>query len=109
MDKAYVDEVIYFTSDEFADRVKTKDGKIKKVSWDDLNSQYNKDDFYPVDGKLVRIADHLSALMEADISIKHGITSNHLQSGKDGMLSLYKENETISGINVNKLFHELVN
>ncbi len=109
MDKAYVDEVIYFTSDEFADRVKTKDGKIKKVSWDDLNSQYNKDDFYPVDGKLVRIADHLSALMEADISIKHGITSNHLQGGKDGMLSLYKENETISGINVNKLFHELVN
>ena len=47
--------------------------------------------------------------MEADISIKHGITSSHLQSGKDGMLSLYKENATVSGINVNKLFHELVN
>ncbi len=109
MDKSYVDEVIYYTSDEFADRIKSKDGHIQKVSWEELNSKYNKDSFNPVDGKLVRVSDHLSALMEADISIKHGITSSHLQGGKEGMLSLYKEDETISGINVNKLFHELVN
>ena len=109
MDKSYVDEVIYYTSDEFADRIKAKDGHIQKVTWEELNGKYNKDSFNPVDGKLVRISDHLSALMEADISIKHGITSSHLQGGRDGMLSLYKENETISGINVNKLFHELVN
>ena len=109
MDKSYVDEVIYYTSDEFTDRIKAKDGHIQKVTWEELNGKYNKDSFNPVDGKLVRISDHLSALMEADISIKHGITSSHLQGGRDGMLSLYKESETISGINVNKLFHELVN
>ena len=109
MDKSYVDEVIYYTSDEFSDRIKGKDGKVQKVTWEELNGKYNKDNFNPVDGRLVRISDHLSALMEADISIKHGITSSHLQGGKDGMLSLYGEDETISGINVNKLFHELVN
>ena len=109
MDKSYVDEVIYYTSDEFTDRIKGKDGKVQKVTWEELNGKYNKDNFNPVDGRLVRISDHLSALMEADISIKHGITSSHLQGGKDGMLSLYGEDETISGINVNKLFHELVN
>ena len=109
MDKSYVDEVIYYTSDEFADRIKSKDGKVQKVSWEELNGKYNKESFNPVDGRLVRISDHLSALMEADISIKHGITSSHLQGGKDGMLQLYSENDTISGINVNKLFHELVN
>ena len=47
--------------------------------------------------------------MEADISIKHGITSSHLQGGKDGMLQLYSKDDSISGINVNNLFHELVN
>ena len=109
MDKAYVDEVIYYTSDEFSDRIKSKDGHIQKATWEELNGKYNKDSFNPVDGKLVRVADHLSALMEADISIKHGITSSHLEGGRDGMLSLYGEDETISGINVNKLFHELVN
>ena len=109
MDKSYVDEVIYYTSDEFTDRIKGKDGKVQKVAWEELNGKYNKDNFNPVDGRLVRISDHLSALMEADISIKHGITSSHLQGGRDGMLELYPVDEKISGIEVNKLFHELVN
>ena len=109
MDKSYVDEVIYYTSDEFTDRIKGKDGKVQKVEWEELNGKYNKDSFNPVDGRLVRISDHLSALMEADISIKHGITSSHLQGGRDGMLELYPASEKISGIEVNKLFHELVN
>ena len=109
MDKSYVDEVIYYTSDEFTDRIKGKDGKVQKVTWEELNGKYNKDNFNPVDGRLVRISDHLSALMEADISIKHGITSSHLQGGRDGMLELYPVDEKISGIEVNKLFHELVN
>ena len=108
MDKSYVDEVIYYTSDEFSDRIKTKDGKVQKITWEELNGKYNKENFNPVDGKLVRICDHLSALMEADISIKHGITSSHLQGGRDGMLELYQEGTLISGIDVNKLFHELV-
>ena len=109
MDKSYVDEVIYYTSDEFSDRIMVKDGSVKAVSWQELNDKYDSEQFNPVDGKLVRICDHLSALMEADISIKHGITSSHLQGGKEGMLSLYKPDEEISGINVNKLFNELVN
>ncbi len=108
MDKAYVDEVIYYTSDEFTDRIITKDGTVKAVSWQELNGKYNTAQYNPVDGKLVRICDHLSALMEADISIKHGITSSHLQSGREGILELYQEGVLISGIDVNKLFHELV-
>ena len=108
MDKSYVDEVIYYTSDEFSDRVILKDGTVKNVTWQELNGKYNNEQHNPVDGKLVRICDHLSALMEADISIKHGITSSHLQGGKEGMLELYQEGVLISGIDVNKLFHELV-
>ncbi|MBO4532158.1 MAG: HD domain-containing protein [Treponema sp.] len=109
MDSSYLDEVIYYTSDEFSDRIMNQDKKVQTVSWEELNERYNKAEFNPVDGRLVRVCDHLSALMEADISIRHGITSSHLQGGRDGMLELYSAAEKISGIEVNKLFHELVN
>lgn len=107
MEDFYKDEIIYYTSDEFSDRI-IKDGKVLKVSWDELNSTYNSDAFNPVDGRLVRICDHFSALMEADISIKHGITSSHLKSGRDGMLEHYKNSGLISGIDVNNFFNSIV-
>ena len=107
MDESFVDEVIYYTSDEFSDRIMLE-GKIKKATWDELNEKYNEPQFNPVDGKLVRICDHLSALMEADISIKHGITSSHLTGGREGLLNHYDEDQVISGINVKELFNSLV-
>ena len=107
MDKSFVNEVIYYTSDEFSDRI-MNDGSVNNVTWDELNTKYNSEQYNPVDGKLVRICDHLSALMEADISIKHGITSSHLTSGRDGLLNHYDDDEIISGINVKELFESLV-
>ena len=108
MEPFYVDEVLYYTSDEFSDRIMTADGKVEQVSWDELNSKYNSAKFNPTDGQLVRICDHLSALMEADISIKHGITSTHLSGGREGLLNHYLKGEIISGIDVHELFKSLV-
>ena len=108
MEPFFADELIYFTSDEFSDRILDKDGNIKHVSWEELNTLYNSEKFQPIDGKLVRICDHFSALMEADISIKHGITSVHLTGGRDGTLNRYPEGEVISGINVNEFFHSVI-
>ena len=108
MEDFFVQEIIDFTSDEFSNRIKDANGNVVNVSWEDLNEKYNEDKFFPIDGKLVRIADHLSALMEADISIKHGITSIHLQNGRDGLLYSYKEDEVVNGINVYNLFYDIV-
>jgi putative hydrolase of HD superfamily len=108
MESFYVNEILYYTSDEFSDRIISADGNVEVVSWADLNTKYNFEVYNPVDGKLVRICDHLSALMEADISIKHGTTSVHLESGKEGMLHYYKEGQIISGIDVNSLFNKVV-
>lgn len=108
MEDFFVQEIIDFTSDEFSNRIKDADGNVVKVSWEELNQKYNEEKYFPIDGRLVRIADHLSALMEADISIKHGITSVHLQNGRDGLLYSYKEDEIINGINVYNLFHDIV-
>lgn len=108
MEPFFADELIYYTSDEFSDRILDKNHEILHISWDELNNKYNSAEFEPIDGRLVRICDHFSALMEADISIKHGITSDHLIKGRDGTLAHYKKDEIISGINVNELFNRIV-
>ncbi|MBQ9537693.1 MAG: HD domain-containing protein, partial [Treponema sp.] len=104
MDDFYRDEVLYFTSDEFSNRVML-DGRVVHASWEDLNDKYNEDSFCPVDGRLVRLADHYSALMEADLSIKHGITSRHLVDGRMNLLNAYPKGTVINGIDAYELFH----
>jgi putative hydrolase of HD superfamily len=108
MEPFYRDELLYFTNDEFDNRIIDETGKVKKVSWEELNATYNEDRYSPVDGRLVRVADHLSALMEADSSIKHGITSEHLRDGRQNILTLYSAGTVISGIDVHALFSEIV-
>lgn len=108
MEPFFRDELIYYTSDEFSNRILDENNVPREVSWEDLNKLYSNAKYSPVDGRLVRVADHISALLEADISIKHGITSSHLSHGREGMLAAYPEGKIINGIDVGKLFHEIV-
>ena len=112
MEDFYVDEILYFTSDEFENRIRTEnlDGAFASeiVEWTDLCEIYNKNEYSPVDGKTVRIADHLSALIEADSSIKHGITSGHLVSGKEGTMKHYLKTPIINGIDAAALFYSVI-
>ncbi|MBQ2313787.1 MAG: HD domain-containing protein [Treponema sp.] len=103
MEDFYRDEILYFTNDEFSNRI-CRDGKVSHVSFDELNTRYNEDAFSPVDGRIVRIADHYSALLEAELSISHGITSKHLRDGKANLLRAYPEGTVISGIDAHALF-----
>lgn len=105
MEQFYADELLYFTNNEFENRI-VREGKPFAVSFEELNSRYNSDGFCPVDGKLVRLADHLSALLEADISIKHGITSPHLVGGRMNMLSSHPRGKIINGIDTGLLFEK---
>lgn len=108
MEPYFSEELMYFTSNEFANRIKQSDGETSVVSWEELNEKYNSAEFFPVDGRTVRISDHLAALLEADSSIKHGITSTHLEYGRKSMLSNYKPGDIINGIDVGQLFREIV-
>ena len=97
-------EMRYFTQDEFENKIKI-DGKIiNGVSYDDLNNLYNKDKFYPLDGKIIKACDKLTAFIEADLSIKHGITSKHLEEGRKNIYEKFK-NKNVSGIDFGKLFN----
>ena len=108
MEDFFVNQVIYYTSDEFSNRIQDEAGIIQIVSYEELNEKYNDEKFQPIDGKLVRICDHMSALMEANISIKHGITSEHLEVGLEATVNHYKENQIINGINVYDFFTGII-
>ena len=97
-------EMRYFTQDEFENKIKI-DGKIiKGVSYSELNNLYNKDEFYPLDGKIIKACDKLTAFIEADLSIKHGITSKHLEEGRKNIYEKFKD-KNVSGIDFGKLFN----
>ncbi len=108
MEKFYVDELVFFTDDEFENRIlfDSPKGKITlpDISYEDLCEKYNTDSYSPVDGKLVRCADHIAAFVEADSSISHGITSKQLTSGRVNLLKIYPEGKVINGIDVNAFF-----
>lgn len=107
MEDFYRDEILYFTSNEFDNRV-IFDEKGFSVSFEKLNADYNYDEFEPVDGKLVRLADHYSALIEADVSIHHGITSRHLEDGRTNLINSYGSGTYINGIDAGSLFSQFL-
>jgi len=104
MDDSFRDEILYFTNDEFENRVLLPDGTQKKVTYEELNGDFNAASFMPIDGKIVRLADHIAAYVEADSSISHGITSKHLRDGKQNILSIYPPGTIINGLDAASFF-----
>ena len=108
MEDFYKDEILYFTSDEFENRI-VVDGQVLHTSFEELNKRFNSNNFNPVDGKLVRLADHYAALLEADSSIRHGITSTHLRDGRINLMKAYPPGTKINGIDAYELFNAFAN
>lgn len=103
MEDFYKDEILYFTNDEFSNRI-LQYGRVVQLSFEELNETYNCDEYNPVDGKMVRLADHYSALLEADASIRYGITSAHLVDGKINLIKSYPAGKIVNGIDAFSLF-----
>ncbi len=55
---------------------------------------------------MIKLADEISAFLEAYQSIEHGIKSKHLKDGKDNIYYKYMEKGLVCGINVRKFFLE---
>lgn len=92
----------FYTQDEFSSKV-TIDGKLIKVTSDEISEKYNKDGFLPIDGELIRGCDHLSAYLEAYLSIKYGTNSEQMQEGYHNLFASY-ENRVIGSVDFGQLF-----
>ncbi len=104
MDECYRDEVLYYISDEFANRV-IVDGSTRIVDFKEFETKYADKKFKATDGRLVRIADQISAFVEADCSIRHGIRSDQLEGGRKNILGIYPVGTTINNFCTDAFFN----
>lgn len=95
-------ELEFYTQDEFSSKV-TVGSKIIKVTSEEINEKYNSDEFLPIDGEIIRGCDHLSAYLEAFLSIKYGINSEQIQEGYHNLFQQY-ENRVIGSVDFGQLF-----
>ncbi len=102
IEEPWISEFEYFTKDEFQSKVLV-DGEIKKVSSDEITKQYNHDGNNPIDGQIVKIADHLAAFVEAYKATESGIRTPQLEDGNHDLRAQYK-NKTIGGVNIGSIY-----
>lgn len=77
-----VDRLSYFlgisVGSEFESTI-IQDGQARVVSWEQLQDVYNRDEFCPKDGRMLKICDHLAAFLEAYTALANGISNAQLQ------------------------------
>jgi putative hydrolase of HD superfamily len=90
LESSWVNEIRYFTQDEFLNKV-VIDRKVVTIdSVEEISENYNKDEFSPYDGRIIRAADHLGAYLEAKSSIDFGIRSEDLASAIETIRNSYQ-------------------
>jgi putative hydrolase of HD superfamily len=100
--RAWHEEILYFIEDEFNNKIRQDGQLVKGIPLEAMN-QYNEDLFSPLDGNLLKACDHLAAFIEAALSIQQGITSRHLEDGKNRLYQMY-DRKMIAGIDFGRIF-----
>ena len=103
--KTWHDEMLYFTGYEFENKIKDE-GSVKFISFTEINKKYNKNEFSPLDGELLKACDQLAAFAEVKISIRHGITSKDFEKAHKGMIDHWKS-QKVSGNDFGQIFRSL--
>ena len=99
-------EIKYFTTDEFRNKI-VVDGQIRFIEFSDFAAT-NRDEFNPLDGEIIDLADKTAAFIEASQSIRHGVSSAHLEEGYRHMFNRYTgEKGVVYGVDARPFFHEL--
>lgn len=100
-------DIVYFTQNEFANRYRIEDFTHYTKDSSELFAHYNSDEYNPVCGEFLKVCDHLSAFLEARISIAHGISSQDLIQGAQGILEKRKDTQ-ICGLDLGALFRDFI-
>ena len=97
------EEIRYYIEDEFANKVIINGVINKSLSNDEISANYNSAEFSPLDGKVLKICDHLAAFIEATLSIQHGIKSQHLEEARQRLHNQYRD-KIVAGVNFGQVF-----
>lgn len=102
MPDGWATEIAYFTMEEFCSKIR-KDDKVLQVSSMEINERYNKNEFCPIDGEIIRGCDHLSAFLEAVLSIKNGVEAEPLIQCIHNLRETYLQ-KNIAGMDFSQYF-----
>ncbi|HRP01263.1 MAG TPA: HD domain-containing protein [Candidatus Kapabacteria bacterium] len=104
IDHNWLNEIKYFSIDEFDNKVEVE-GKIinKDISIELLNTKYNQNSFNPYDGEIIRAADHLTAFLEAWNSCSAGIKTEELSQAAQNIKDMYK-NKSLGNVAIKNLY-----
>lgn len=102
LEKEWHDEIKYFTNDFEKSRI-SMGRRIKIVTSEEINKKYNKDEYNPIDGEIIKASDHLAAFVEAHTSKEAGIGTKNLEDGMQELKKKY-ENYKIAGINFGSIY-----
>lgn len=80
-----------------------QNGEARIVSWEQLQEQYNQDQFCPKDGKMLKVCDHLAAFLEAYTALSNGITNAHLQQALWRIRNLYQNEALTENLHIGAL------
>lgn len=100
---AWHEDILNFTVHEFDNRIREK-GKVRLLAGD-IPEAYNRDEYSPVDGRVLKGCDHLAAFMEAWLSIQCGITSSHLAGVVEELPRAY-QGKIIGGVDFGKIYEQ---
>jgi putative hydrolase of HD superfamily len=95
-------EIRMFTENEF-ESIVFLEGGPKEVSTGEISQSFNRDEFSPRDGEIVKASDRLAAFIEAYIAIRNGSASPELHEA----IWLLKEESSrtaLAGINFKEIY-----
>lgn len=97
-------ELRWYTEEEFTNRTR-QERLIDPIQRheSDIPAELNKDEFDPIDGRLIELCDKLAAYIEASVSISTGIRSPALEDGKRSMYERFR-GTVINGMPLGYLF-----
>ncbi len=105
VEQDWIEELKYFTQNEFENKIMVNNTIKTGQTNSEITEKYNKDEFNPLDGNIVRWADQLAAYLEAWHSINNGIKSQELVSSAISISNKYL-NSDINFIDIKTLYKE---
>lgn len=102
----WVDEIKYFSKDEFSNKVISNGSLIKGITTEEINDKFNEDNYNPIDGLLIRAADRLAAFMEVWNSCLAGIKTTDMSTAAHKIMEDYS-NRILGKLDLNKIYRTI--
>ena len=102
IEDSWIQDFKYFTEGEFDSKI-VEEGKPRKVTTDEIIQHFNDDRYLPIDGELIKVADHLAAFVESFKASQTGIQTPQLKEGEHNLRAQYA-GKTIGGVNVGAIY-----